>query len=279
MPRLPGAGPMTMDMIRNEFKRGPSMGAYLNVRHDAGQFPGSNLAFSNFYGRQNVFTVEHYTAGATDWDLYEWTRSLGWDGVVPVVGTYGPAPGAVVQASSIDTFAMRIYGFPAGSSITIHNNGGYIVGHGGAGGGDVGEPYGPEGGRGGGAIIARSSFVLLNGGVIGGGGGGGAALPEFFGIRARGGGGATNGWPNGGLGNGPGESGAAAADRHGGIPGLDAGASRAGNGGLWGESGQGWFDYNGAGPYGAGGPPGVTIDGASYCSATVYGDTRGYNAN
>lgn len=280
MPRLPSNGPMTIDMIRNEFKRGPSLAPYLNMRHDAGVFPGSNLAFSNFYGRQSAFVVDHLTLGATDWDLYEWTRALGWDGVQPVVGFYGAAPGAVIQCSSIDLSAMRVYGFPEGSVITIRNFG-YIVGHGGAGGGDIGEPFGPEGGRGGNAILVRSRCYLENYGVIGGGGGGGLALPDFFGFRARGGGGATNGWPNGGLSNGPGESGGAAAVRRfgPGQGGIDAGATRGGNGGLWGETGQGWFDYNNNGPNGAGGPPGSTIDGASLCSSTVYGDTRGYNVN
>ncbi len=272
MPRLQTSGPITVEQVANEFKVAPNLGALRGAKHDAGVFPQTNLAMSMFYGRISAFTIDHTTAGTTSWDLYEWTRSQGWDGVQIVIGTYRVGAGAIVRGSGNQP-EMLCYGFPVGSQITIENAG-YIIGQGGNGGALNGAPI--QGSGGGTAIYARSGLTLYNYGIIGGGGGGGRACPLLENLYAHGGGGASYGGPNAGFGAGPGEGGQAALVRQG-FGGLNAGSARGGNGGEWGTAGQGWFAFDGTGPYDAGAAPGAPIDGASFCAAPVYGDVRGIN--
>lgn len=272
MPRLQSSGPITIKQVTDEFKVQPNLGAMRGKKHDAGFFPESNLSMSMFYGRISAFVIDHTTTGTTAWNLYEWTRAAGWDGVQVVMGTYRIGVEAVVRGSG-NNAAILCYGFPEGSQIVIENRG-YIVGVGGNGGALNGAP--PQGTPGGVGIYARSPLTFYNYRVIAGGGGGGRACPLLDGVYAHGGGGASYGGPNAGIGAGPGEAGQSALNRQG-YGGLNAGASRGGNGGEWGQAGQGWFAHDGTGPYEAGAAPGPPIDGASFCAAAVYGDVYGVN--
>lgn len=277
MPRLPASGPLAMSQINAEFKKGNNLGAYLNAVHDAGRFPMANIAFSNFYGRISVFSFDHVATGNVErWDLYEFARGAGWDGVVPLNATFTVNPNVVVLGTA-NSAAMLAYGFPAGSLVTIVNHG-YIVGRGGAGG--LGDGVNIAGGAGHTALYTRSAITILNYGVIGGGGGGGRAailLDASTGVSAAGGGGASYGAPNGGFGPGQGEDGNTALTRRfgPGNGGLNPGATRGGTGGGWGQPGQGSFAFDGTGPYDSGGPAGAAIDGAAFCTFSVSGDIRG----
>lgn len=125
--------------------------------------------------------------------------------------------GVYVYSNSTGTPAMTISGFPAGSKVTIINNG-HIVGMGGAGGngggthgygGAPGDTYnGQPGGAGGHAISTTMPLTIDNtsGNVWGGGGGGGGGA-SYYSEAAKfaaggGGGGGASGLTNSGFGAG-----------------------------------------------------------------------------
>jgi hypothetical protein len=210
----------------------------------------------------------------------------------PAAVTVTIAPGVVISSSSPGTPALATGVFPAGSVLTIINQG-TIRGAGGSGGmgggsGSVGgfsfnaNTIGSPGGAGGAAIrldwpasINNASGTIAGGG--GGGGGGGSGWKDFdCWLGGGGGGGGAHGGSGGPPGNGmcrvasvgqPGTTSSFGAGGAGGIWGPDLRAGAGGNGGAPGQPGQpgakgqkqygdpGNGNYNG----GAGGAAGAAV--------------------
>ncbi|HEX8994331.1 MAG TPA: hypothetical protein VF803_03705, partial [Candidatus Paceibacterota bacterium] len=117
------------------------------------------------------------SSNTQNYNAYSAAIAAGWNGINPINLTVTVAPGVVVGANSTGAYAFDTgSGYPAGSSISIINNG-YIVGAGGAG-GNGGQRLnyqcsGTAGGVGGPALHVGYNTAVTNNGVIGGGGGGG----------------------------------------------------------------------------------------------------------
>lgn len=97
--------------------------------------------------------------------------AAGWNQILPLVATITVNAGVVIGSASTAAYAFDTdSGFPAGSSLTLTNNG-YIVGAGGGGGkgGDAtacgGCGFG--GGNGGPALRAAAYVTIANYGTIG----------------------------------------------------------------------------------------------------------------
>ncbi len=186
-------------------------------------------------GWQNNFTAQEMTiyigGNVQNWVLSDAVWAHGWNGSTPIHVAVWVLPGVVVGAASTGHYAMHFNSFlPAGSTVTLHNQG-YIVGAGGAGGNGEGSYGGGDkstnarsnngsgGLNGGPAILVQCPLTISNGGYIwagGGGGAGGAAVQhnrwDFYstisGTQWRsmdywipgGGGGGGAGWASSGAG-------------------------------------------------------------------------------
>lgn len=178
--------------------------------------------------------------------------------------------GTVINSSVTWLAALSTGSWPAGSSITLVNNGA-IYGRGGDGGyrGYSPSPGGCPGGPGGAGGPALSMAYPLtidntNGYILGGGGGGGGAVGYYVkgncsnsGAGGGGGQGSVNsagGSPNGGAGtvSGPG------------APGTQLGVWYAGSGGTWGAPGGYGSNTNYTVPPAPGGAGGAAVSGAGY---------------
>lgn len=121
---------------------------------------------------QNAFTVNLViAANAQNYNVRNAVLASGWDGVIPVNVAVTVNSGIIVSASSTGIPAMTSGSLPAGSIITLTNNG-YIVGRGGNG-AAVTWTQPVRGADGGGALVTTTATVITNNGIIGGGGGGG----------------------------------------------------------------------------------------------------------
>lgn len=174
--------------------------------------------------------------------------AAGWNQTTPLILTVTVNSGIYVSSTSNATYAFDTgSGFPAGSALTIINNG-LIFGIGGNGGNANGA--GPT--AGGPALIANTHVSITNNGTIGGGGGGGGAggnACDGGNCTSAGGGGGGAGfgiggapWPGTGAGAGDlgtyGTNGTATTGGGGGGGGAGSGAG--GNLGLAGGSGSNW---------------------------------------
>ncbi len=116
-------------------------------------------------------TISSHT---TNYNLRAAALAAGWNGTAPLVVTVTINSGGYVYSTSTGAYAFDTgSGFPAGSQLTLVNNG-VILGCGGGGG--MGGYYvdGLPGAAGGPAFIARYALrVTNNGSNMGGGGGGG----------------------------------------------------------------------------------------------------------
>ncbi|MFL5812716.1 MAG: hypothetical protein ACJ763_03995 [Bdellovibrionia bacterium] len=226
-------------------------------------------------------------------------------------------PGVYVWSDSTATAAIEFGALPAGSTVTITNNG-YIMGMGGKGGSCFNGTGNPGPGAAGGPAIRLTCPATINsqtGYVLGGGGGGGADGPEMGGGGGAGGGAggdaeSTSGPVHsyGGAGGAVGSSGAAgqygtvgAAYYCGGGGGgrvvpstTTAGpapttAPVAGTGGSGGGTGAAYYStdskFGGTGVGGSGGGPGVaggnassTTSGSSGAGGGAGGGGGGYGA-
>lgn len=187
----------------------------------------------------------------------------GWDEVSVVTATLTIASTAKIYSNSTGVPALTTGApFPAGSSISIINNG-YILGRGGNGGNGGPQPAGTTGGAGnagGIAFTAEYAVSVTNNGIIGGGGGGGGGAYNIITGSPSGGGGI-----GGSLGGSPGSGSLNNSTSYQGETGtlLLAGRGYAidnsnghyasGNGGFYGDAGQAGSTI---GPY-SGGPGGV----------------------
>ena len=252
------------------------------------QVGSGGIALSNGYGKSRSFNANIVISGNVDrYNLYNAVVALGWNQSVMVNISVVINSGVYVYSSTTATPAFVTGSFPAGSSISIVNNG-TIVGMGGAGGNasaGAGQP-------GGGAFLAQTSIILTNNSTIAGGGGGGGAggyftfstgyLVAYHG--GYGGSGGQSGLVNSSGGSGinypgystnPGGSGAVGTISAAGASQYNTYAPGTygvgGAGGSWGASGA----VGGSGGAGAGGAGGFCTSGSGYISWAATGSRYG----
>ena len=193
------------------------------------------------------------SANTLNFNLKSAAIAAGWDQIAPLIATVTINSGIAVGSSSTGAYGFDTGStFPAGSILSLVNNGtvigagcaggaggnqlnggaggggqGYNGGNGSSSGGNNGGTPGAPGGAGGTALHVQYRISIVNNGTIGGGGGGG-------------GGAGTGGAPGGTM------SGAGSATAAG------AGNYYGGNGGTLGQAGNPGFSGGGAGD-GAGG--------------------------
>ncbi len=257
-----------------------------------------------------------YTATISDtpnYNLRDVVLAAGWDGSKKVVATITINGDVYSTSNAIPAFDTG--DLPAGSSVTIINNGN-IIGKGGNGGVGYGSSLwagfgyaytvGTPGEDGGPALKVRAITVIRNYGVIagggGGGGGGGYAYNNYYyqnyGSAGGGGGGGGQGYNAGSAGGGGILSGYSSASGNSGSSGTFSSAglgatavnssnsqgdgaavygSAGGNGGTLGNPGQ--VGGSGSAQYASGGYPGGlagnSVIGNSYVSWEVVGTRLG----
>ena len=213
--------------------------------------------------------VDVITSDVTNYNLRARAVAAGWDQVVPLVATTTVNSGIVLSADSTSQYAFDTGAtFPAGTTLTLINNG-FVIGMGGAG----GAAY-KAGSNGGPALRAQYAISIdAAGGVIGGGGGGGGGNKS-----GGGGGGGRSGRTNAAGGDG-GASGTFSSGGSGGGGGGGAGGTTGpGEAGSWGGGGGGggWGASGGSTGTYAGGTGGAAVVGNSYITwintGTRYGD-------
>lgn len=171
--------------------------------------------------------------------------AAGWDQITPLDFSLTINSGVIVYAANTGSYALDTgTGFPVGTSLSVFNNGGFIVGRGGPGANGVTSQTRSNGGTGGPALRAQVPVAINNAGVIGGGGGGGGAGAVGFDY--------SNNYAGGGGGGGGGYG-------SGGSPGGGSGNHVSGGGGGWpaptnltGPGGSGGYVGAGGGNGGSG---------------------------
>jgi len=145
------------------------------VRTLAGVPSGAIIMPTNFYGKSNAYTFNAtISSNTTNYCVRAAAVCAGWPTGTALKATVTINSGVYVYGSCTGNYGFKITGcFPAGSTISVINNG-YILGHGGTGGTGV-AGTGGTGGAGGPALYASYPVSLTNNNVIGGGGGGGGA--------------------------------------------------------------------------------------------------------
>lgn len=183
---LPSSGAISFQQINIELKLSPTATVSLNdatVRSLLGKVSGA-ISMQDAYGKSFEIRFTN-TVTRTSVSIFELMGSP------TEVANYVFENNAEINAN-IASYALRTGVFPAGSSLTIINNG-YIRGMGGAGSSQIATP----GGAGGDAIYLDMACQIdnTNGYILAGGGGGGSAQrlssnnASYY-IRAGGGGGA-----------------------------------------------------------------------------------------
>jgi hypothetical protein len=224
---------------------------------------GTVISMSNLQGKSNVLSLVIST-DTTNYNVRSAAISAGWPGSVDQSVEVTINPGVTISSTSTGSAAFSTgTPWPAGSSISIVNNG-TIVGRGGNGGngGNSGPSLsaspGSSGNAGGPALNVQKSITFSNlGSVLGGGGGGGGgagswSLPtKNFRSLGGGGGGGGAGVSTGGTGGvaNPAPSGA-------GIPGSPGGSGTLSTAGSGGSGGSAPTALPAAGPGGSGGAVG-----------------------
>lgn len=260
---------------------------------------GSGAGTWKQLGSSGISTFNLTIAGNTlNYNLRAAAMAAGWNGSSAIICNLTINGGVVVGSNSIASYSIDTGGgWPAGSTITIVNNG-YIAGAGGDGGygGDTGmRAWAAYPGLAGGPALNLQFPVTINnnsGYIYSGGGGGGGAM-SFNNLGAvgnsngGGGGGAGNkigvGAPNGNAGNGGLLAGGAGG--YGGYAGYGGGY---GGSGLGSAGGSGWGTINGGGGGGGGasggggygggygGGHGLAIQRNGYAITWNSGNTRVY---
>lgn len=204
----------------------------------------------------------------TNYNLRSAALAGGWDGVKPLLATVTINSGVVVSSNSTSTPAFDTgSGFPAGTQLTLINNG-YVCGMGGAGG-----SYG-AGKPGGAALTAQFSLNVTNNQILAGGGGGGGSGQ----VSARGGGGGRTGRFNSEGGYSANVAGPPGTFNSGGAPGYGGSPATTGPGYAndYGGGGGGWGAAGGSGgglyTGGAGGP---SVTGNAYITWLATGTRYG----
>ena len=231
------------------------------------------IAVSRFYGAAKKMTLV-YVVGTnqTDLNIYSAAAVAGWNYVSAFDLVVTIQPGIYLGSSSTSTPALNTgSGYPAGTTITIVNNG-YILGKGGAGGNGgyagVNSTPGTSGLSGGPAMIIQTQITLQNNGVIagggGGGGGGGSTADSYAGPAGGCGGGGGQGFliSSGGAGTNYGPGGVFNAG--GTSTGSPGSQTSAGLGGIYGSP---YYGYMTGGNGGNGGSLGQAGSAGSYSSS------------
>jgi hypothetical protein len=171
---LPSSGAISASQINTEL--GFSSTAALSLNSSAARTlagkgtAGSQISFSDFYGKSSSFTFNQtISSNTTNYNLKSAAIAAGWNQTSPLIATITINSGVFVYSTSTGTYGFDTGStFPSGTSLSLVNNG-TIQGQGGGGGtGNAG-----TGGGGGPAFIARHAISVRNNGTIGGGGGGG----------------------------------------------------------------------------------------------------------
>lgn len=121
----------------------------------------------------------------TTFNLYNELVAVGWSQNIPVEVTVNVFSGVYVVPENTSSFAIETLptnsAYPAGSTLTLNNNG-FIYGRGGKGGKGGACPTlnGSNGGRGGDAVRLSLTTFINNRGVIAGGGGGGGGSGGYI---------------------------------------------------------------------------------------------------
>lgn len=145
---------------------------------------GTSWSMSSLYGKSNrVSKSVTIAANTTNYTLNPAAVSGYSSGKTDV--TFTVNSGVYLYSTSTGTPALTISGFAAGDTITVVNNG-YIMGMGGAGGGNTSVTAG------GNAISLGFNTTITNNAYIGGGGGGGGGSTSGY-TSGAGGGGAGGG--------------------------------------------------------------------------------------
>lgn len=254
-----GSAPYTMSQFYRGAGRVPTGPTANNGISTSGA-----ITMSGFYGSVKGFVFNPVISADTqNYNIRARAVAAGWDGVIPLLANITINSGIYVGSTSTGSYAFDTdLSFPAGSVLTLANNG-FIVGTGGNGGANA-----AGGGNGGPALRAQFPITINNAGTIGGGGGGGGGgapavnvnTPYNYSFGGGGGGGA--GYNPGSPG--PGSSSASWASSAGGAAGTrtaggggGAPGAQGGNSGGWGGSG------GGLGQNGSGGGDGTWTGGAN----------------
>jgi hypothetical protein len=309
---LPASGALAISQISVELGRASTATTNLNesaVRSLAGVASGA-ISISNFYGKSSGFALT-IASNTNNYNLRSAAVAAGWPGSTDTAITVTLNPGVYVGSGSTGSYAFDVGSpWPAGSTVTLINQG-TVVGDGGDGGtGGKGWPGNAAtqqittaGGAGGGGLVTTRAITVTNNGKIaggGGGGGGGGSGTHKGGIRCGGGGGGAGiGGGSGGTGgtgfyhaghnaqNGQGSSYTAAGSgggagghpvRHGGAGGAGgsygSGGSHGGNGNH--DNQPGGHVGPGVGTQGlSGGAAGAAVAGNPFVTYPVVGQRDG----
>ena len=239
-------------------------------------------------GGKGLFAVNlTISTDTTDYDLYNAATApgTGWAGVTDASVTVTINSGTIVSSSSPGTTAFNVgSGWPAGSLVTLNNNG-VIVGRGGNGGnagpGGPGSPGSPGDGGSTAFNTSRPITIVNNDRIAGGGGGGGGGAGGRNASRpqnnfAGGGGGGGIGTSSGGTGWVAGTPGTKTAAGGGGAAQVGQ-AGAGGAGGSYGSSGTAGSNSSGGWPSTGGnaGASGSAIIGYSYVTLSGTGQVNG----
>lgn len=254
---LPNSGSLSFSQIKAEFNKGDIFLSYLGCA--PGVPTNAPLSFSDFYGKSNSFVFNKTISGdVANYNLKQDAINNGWNQVTPLSATITINSGIVVYANSTSAYAFDTgNGFPAGSVLSLVNNG-FVIGMGGDGG-----AYNSSGSPGGPALRAQAALRITNGGTIGGGGGGGGGTTSGW----SGGGGGRTGRVNSGGGQGYQDAGGIGTFNSAGQGGNYAG----GDGGDWGSYGNTGDGGNG----GWGGAGGEAVVGNSNITWLATGTRMG----
>lgn len=250
---------------------------FARARHRSSNGTVSPWSDTISFSTVNTYTFSPVIASTiTNYNMKAAAIASGWNQVTPLIMNVTVNSGSVIGSTSTTQFAFDTgTGFPAGSQLSLTNNG-YIVGRGGVGGGGgpgsgpgaVASPYERAGGagfNGGHALAANHPLRINNSGIIaagGGGGGGGGGKPSSAGSSG------SPGMPGSGGGGGAGYiggvagNGGAASETIGGpgAPGGTGGLTAGGAGGAPVNNGYGAGGAGGSGGgLGAGGASGANV--------------------
>lgn len=158
----------------------PLTSYYVRARHKSSNGKSSAWSTPVRFTTANVYGY-NYVVSATMLNLNVGAMAIaaGWDGNLPLIADITINSGVVVGSNSIATYAFDTgASLPAGSMLTLVNNG-MILGKGGNG----------NGGAGGSALRTVVPTSITNNGTIGGGGGaGGAGGGGYYQATTKGGG-------------------------------------------------------------------------------------------
>jgi hypothetical protein len=144
----------------------------------AGTNAAAQISFSTFYGKSNTLTFNlTISSNTTNYNMKSAAIAAGWNGTSAAAVNCTINSGIFVYSTSTGTYAFDTgSSYPAGSTLSLTNNG-TIIGKGGNGGMGgtftTGNFNGAAGSAAGPAFIARTAISVTNNGSINGGGGGG----------------------------------------------------------------------------------------------------------